>query len=871
MVDNHLVNGDMFEGKYRILGELGTGAFGMVYLAFQESMDRKVALKILRTSAIVQSSNATQRFQREVRIISKLKHPNTVTIHDFGETVDGALYMVLEYIEGEELRGVLDREGALDVITALKFAKQIATSLSEAHENGVVHRDLKPANIMITTLGVARDFIKVLDFGIAGFQESKIKDLTGVGPDGEKELIGTPRYMSPEQVRGETVNAASDVYNLGLIIYEMLCGSPAVKGNGVMAIMTQQMSSEPLVLEGLDKHHPQLQKIVRTATSKNSTDRFPSAVQMRDRLEVLIATLKREITEGYPKKPSPIKNDTDPTVSFSAPDPNSKFSEFLEKGTLVGSKYEIVKPIARGGFSVVYLAKFTESDTPLALKILDKNDQLDPIWVARFRREASIIRSFSHPNNVRILDFGEQVDFYFIAMEFVPGRSLFKQIKKHGALDSRQIARIILFVCGALEEAHNKGILHRDLKPSNIMLTDTDEGFSAKVLDFGSAKFVELRPGQKIDCTTQGQRYLQLTQQGVFVGTPRYAAPEQLLQENVDIRVDIYGLGMVMWEALVGDPAVSKLDYASCIEFHLGPSPWMLPLSLNTPPEFADIVHRALQKKKEDRYQNIEALAADLLLFLESLRDDSEVRLSISEASDPFFDDENFGDITGLEHDSDVPLLDTDPRVTPPSRPKVETKKRKRDPAIRDVPLNLQLPISEVESLELETTQPLPKRETTQPEYLGQTPKNKSLIVPYLVALAILAGFVYFVLEKTGSVKESLLERIENPEDLKNTLNGEFIVAALRSTGWILRQGEAIPYRDGVELRTLIGNKKGLKTTINIFECTNAKQVKDLKKIAHEGTDNITFGSTFVRWKKSDNGSDMLSRTLFELKKMQKK
>lgn len=298
-VDPHtaqeLQAGQLFEGKYKILRELGRGGFGMVYLAFQEGMDRHVALKVLKSSVTVQAPSAKERFLREVKIISKLKHPNTVTIHDFGETYDGGLYMVLEYVEGETLKQVLKREGNQDSLRAADLARQIARSLSEAHRHGVVHRDLKPANIMITSLEADKDFVKVLDFGVARLLDPKTDDLTSVGlPEGERELIGTPRYMSPEQVRGESLTGASDIYGLGLMLYEMMCGEPAVQGDTTMGLITQQISPEPLKLPHAAHFHPALQDIIRIATSKQVHDRFQTAEQMADALEQGAFMMRRE-------------------------------------------------------------------------------------------------------------------------------------------------------------------------------------------------------------------------------------------------------------------------------------------------------------------------------------------------------------------------------------------------------------------------------------------------------------------------------------------------------------------------------------------------------------------------------------------------
>lgn len=289
---NFLDQGTIFEGKYRIVRELGRGGFGMVYLAYQEQMDRHVAIKVLKSGIGQLHRSAKERFLREVKIISKLRHPNTVTIHDFGETASGVLYMVLEFIEGETVKQVLKREGAQAAQRALALTGQIARSLAEAHRHGVIHRDLKPANIMIMDLETEKDFVKVLDFGIARLLRTDERDLTSVGlPEGERELIGTPRYMSPEQVRGESLGPASDIYSVGLILYEMLVGQPAVQGDTTMALISQQISPEPLRLDGLRALPPQLSQIIRRATSKNLSRRFPDAETFGDAVDQALANV----------------------------------------------------------------------------------------------------------------------------------------------------------------------------------------------------------------------------------------------------------------------------------------------------------------------------------------------------------------------------------------------------------------------------------------------------------------------------------------------------------------------------------------------------------------------------------------------------
>ncbi len=286
--------GTIIEGRYEILEQVGAGAFGAVYKARQLGIDRTVAIKLLLPEVTAVDSTAVQRFQQEAKLSASLEHPNTITIHDYGQTGDGMLFLVMEFVRGRTLQQVLRDEGALEPGRAIGIIQQVLSSLHEAHAMGVVHRDMKPGNIMLFDRVGARDVVKVLDFGIAKVMDKKKeaeKDLTMAG-----RIVGTPRYMAPEQVRGKGTYPASDIYSLGLIFYAMLTGKRAVKGNSTVELIAQQISAEP-VIEGNDPRvPPTLMPVLLHATAKELAQRYTNAEEM---LAELGSLDMRQVTAEY--------------------------------------------------------------------------------------------------------------------------------------------------------------------------------------------------------------------------------------------------------------------------------------------------------------------------------------------------------------------------------------------------------------------------------------------------------------------------------------------------------------------------------------------------------------------------------------------
>jgi len=270
--------GRVLEGRYRIVERFSEGGMGAIYLARQETVGRQVAIKTLRT-ALADSQEFTDRFMREARVTSKISHPNCVTIHDFGQTDDTLLYLVMEYLEGETLADRLERE-KLSTEDAIQIAIQVSNALEATHGQDVVHRDLKPDNIFLLDAAGERIFVKVLDFGISKVADGGDESLTKTG-----QVFGTPEYMSPEQGRSKSLDGRSDLYSLGCILYEVLSGSPPFRADTPMAVLVSHIQEEPRPLDEIADVPKALAEFVDDLLTKDVDERPASAAVVRRRLE----------------------------------------------------------------------------------------------------------------------------------------------------------------------------------------------------------------------------------------------------------------------------------------------------------------------------------------------------------------------------------------------------------------------------------------------------------------------------------------------------------------------------------------------------------------------------------------------------------
>ncbi|HSX22276.1 MAG TPA: serine/threonine-protein kinase [Gaiellaceae bacterium] len=257
-------------GQYRIEKKIGSGGMGTVYLAQQTTVQRPAVIKVLKPQA-AGKLDLPARFAIEARAASNLNHPNIVTVYNYGQMDDGTLFLAMEYLDGETLESRITRSGPLPVDRAVHVASQIARALGEAHAHGVVHRDLKPANIMLVARDGDPDFVKVLDFGIAKLDDAAV---TSAG-----YVVGTPRYMSPEQLLGQALDRRSDIYSAGIVLYEMLAGVTPFSSETPIGWVRQHVDAVPkppsAAGKGL-KIPVAVERVVMRTIAKKPGDRPPS-------------------------------------------------------------------------------------------------------------------------------------------------------------------------------------------------------------------------------------------------------------------------------------------------------------------------------------------------------------------------------------------------------------------------------------------------------------------------------------------------------------------------------------------------------------------------------------------------------------------
>ena len=518
-------------GKYRILSKIGATGFAALYLAEDPILGRKVSLKVL-SRKIAEDESALERFYQEARATAGFEHPSITTLHEMGEQ-DGYHYLVTQFVEGRSLDELAGSNDAPPLHVILKMMATVAGALQHVHERGIVHRDVKPLNIMI---GPSGDPVLV-NFGIcAPTSRDPLQD--------EGTAVGTPHYMSPEQAKGELPDPRSDTYNLGATMYHLLAGQTMFDAKTIGEIMGKHIS-EPVDLSPLEGKAPEyVISIIARCLQKDPDDRYQSADELRRALEAAVDHLEMAGAE---------------TMELAPPRPGQVLLLHVEyqEADLPGSyrEYEIGPYLGGGTFGEVFRATERLSGKEMALKFLKRQWLTNEEVVTRFRREATLYSRLSHPNILRVHNFGRYGPSFFMAMDLLEGPDLDEVIGERAPMDVAEALSYAVPVLEGIAAMHNAGVIHRDLKPANVAIRDG----APVVFDFGMAHVDDLT---------------KLTMSRDILGTPRYMSPEQASGRGVTSWSDVYAAGVMLYEMLTGTvPHKAETEYGLLRKIATEPPP----------------------------------------------------------------------------------------------------------------------------------------------------------------------------------------------------------------------------------------------------------------------------------------------------------
>lgn len=560
--------GTVLIGRYEILARLGQGGMGTVYKALDHELDRVIALKTIRPD-LASNAAALRRLKQETLLARQIAHRNVIRVFDLGVS-DGFRFITMEFVEGHDLKALLDPGKKLAAEEAVEILTQICQGLQAAHGEDVVHRDLKPQNVLLS----AGNRVRIVDFGLARSFEN-----TGITHSGV--ILGTPAYMAPEQALGQQGDARSDIFSLGVIAFELLTGELPFPSHSLSESLLSRTRGRARPIEYANPEIPAwLARIVMRCLERNPSDRYESAQAVASDL------LARDVCPYIPPGLRPGS---------------------LAPGTMVGSRYRIEAEAGEGGMGKVYRATDLDLHRTVALKIVRPDLVSSSQSLDQLIHEISIASQISHKNVLRIHDLGEASGLRFVSMAWAEGEDLGHLLKRTGALPEERILELACEICEGLEAAHEQGITHRDLKPGNILLTSGDH---ACIADFGLAHSVDSAAAQAI-------KLLETSSSGLHSasvsGTPRYMSPEQVDGTAIDHRTDIYSLGLILFEMATGRIPFNDDSVFQTMTQRLTEKP-VSPKLLNPAisDKLAAIIIRCLEREPKERYASVHELLVDL-------------------------------------------------------------------------------------------------------------------------------------------------------------------------------------------------------------------------------------------------------------------
>jgi len=562
--------------EYEVLDVIGKGGMGAVYRARHVYLDEERAIKVVH-SEFAGDEGFVQRFIREAKMLVKLRHRNLVQLYEFGTLGESVFFMVLELIRGEPLHERVHRQ-KVPFPEAVKVIREAALGLHQAHQKGIVHRDISPDNLLIVKGEDGVEMTKVIDFGIAKPLEDQTRIFTRTNM-----FLGKPEFCSPEQCgaleEGEVIDHRSDIYSLGITFYYALTGKLPFFSATAHGYLLKHVNENP---KPVATHFPPgdfpeaLDKIILKALAKKRENRYSSMEEFARALDEFAGDSKPAKKEAAAASPAIAD---------------------LPPGYLWERRYSIEKMLREGTNAVFYKAIDEIFKVPVVLKIISRENIQDEESMRRFKRGVVLAREVSHPNVCRIYDVGEADLGLYVSMAFVEGKLLSELLQDQKPLQSKDALQIGKDLLSAVKEIHRLGIIHRNLTPKSIIIDSSNHAY---IMDF--AGYISETAAATTDPKQQS-------------GTPLYMAPEQFSGHQIDHRVDLYSVGVVLYEMFTGRLPFQASSAAAVIHAYLNSDP-IRPSAVvkGIHPELERVILKAIQRDAASRHQT----AADLLAALES-------------------------------------------------------------------------------------------------------------------------------------------------------------------------------------------------------------------------------------------------------------
>jgi serine/threonine protein kinase len=564
-----LTAGQILDDRYEIIAPLAEGGMGAVYVARRTLLGDEVAIKVVRAEQT--GPGPRERFLRESRACARLRHPHIVSILDFNVDQAEHPFLVMELLNGRSLKDEIAARGRLPLSEVQEIVVQVCAALQFAHDVGVVHRDLKPANVVAHEFAAGERVYKVVDFGLANMRDTGETRLTG-----PHEFIGTVAYASPEQLTGAVVDARTDTYSLGAVVFEMLTGRAPYPGTDTMAVLNGHINAPVPRLTEIQPDLPAwVDLAVSRALAKNPDERW------------------QRISEfGTAMAPS----DSVITTSTLRAAPAAGLLATYELGERVGP--------GRLG-SDVYRGRHRALGHPVAIRLLRRSGQRNWDGIrARFLREAQSLQ-VPHPSVIQVRDFGEEADLVYLVTDYIEGPSLRELMTAEGPFPWPRLRRLVAQLVDAARAVHRRKGLLCGISPDILRVATDEEGERLMISSGGIWQASDLL------ATLQDQTLRGL---GLADVELRYVAPELLTGRAADVRSDIFTMGALTYEMATATPPYDGTSMPALLGDMLRDRP-VDPRALQPtlPERTANAILKALRPEPEDRFASAADFGGEIL------------------------------------------------------------------------------------------------------------------------------------------------------------------------------------------------------------------------------------------------------------------